>query len=50
MSKFGAGFGKDTMLLDARPCRTYTSCQNQVPFLHYPHLSLPTSKSREVSW
>jgi len=30
MSRFGAGFGKDTMLLDGRPNRTFQSCQNQV--------------------
>lgn len=39
MAKFGAGFGKDTMLLDSRPCRTFTSCQNQVPLLHPPPAS-----------
>jgi hypothetical protein len=32
MSKFGAGFGKDEHLLDARPCRTTQSAQNQKHF------------------
>lgn len=32
MSKFGAGFGKDTHLLIARPCHTTQSVQNQKHF------------------
>ena len=32
MSKFGAGFGKDTVLLQYRPCRTTQSVSNQRHF------------------